>query len=94
MEQPLASPAYNRTFEDFNDRLMQEFREVAYGEDIGQHSWTSAAEIRDFCASMQPKDNIIDFGCGASGPLTFIIQSKEGSGTGCTVFIAGNYSRN
>jgi ubiquinone/menaquinone biosynthesis C-methylase UbiE len=85
MDKLLPPQAYNRTFEDFNHPLMRRFRELAYGEDIGQHSWTSAAEIRDFCASMRPKGSIIDFGCGAGGPLTCIVQSTEGSGTGCDI---------
>lgn len=51
-------PAYNQTFEDFNAPLMQRFRELAYGEDIGQHSWTSANELRGFCTSIKQNDDV------------------------------------
>ena len=85
MEQPLTSPAYNRTFEDFNHPLMQSFRELAYGEDIGQHSWTSADELRTICASIHRNSDIVDFGCGAGGPLTFIVKSTGCRGAGCDI---------
>ena len=85
MEQPLTSPAYNRTFEDFNHPLMQRFRELAYGEDIGQHSWTSADELRAICASIQRNTDRVDCGCGAGGPLTFIVQSTGCRGAGCDI---------
>ena len=82
MERQSAPPAYNRTFEDFNDPLMQRFRELAYGEDIGQHSWTSANELRGFCDSIKHNDDIADFGCGAGGPVTFIVKSTGCRGAG------------
>jgi SAM-dependent methyltransferase len=85
MKQPLPPPAYNRTFEDFNQPLMQRFRELAYGEDIGQHSWTSAEELRTICTSIQRNSDIVDFGCGAGGPLTFIVQSMGCRGAGCDI---------
>lgn len=85
MEQSSGPPAYNRTFEDFNDPLMQRFRDLAYGEDIGQHSWTSADELRGFCAWIKSNGDVIDFGCGAGGPLAFIVKSIEGRGAGCDI---------
>jgi SAM-dependent methyltransferase len=82
MDGPSDPPAYNRTFEDFNDPLMQRFRELAYGEDIGQHSWTNANELREFSASIEQSDDIADFGCGAGGPLTFIVKNTGCRGAG------------
>jgi SAM-dependent methyltransferase len=64
---------------------MQRFRELAYGEDIGQHSWTSADELREFCAAIKHDGDIADFGCGAGGPLTFIVQNTGCRGVGCDV---------
>ena len=49
----------------------------AYGEDIGQHSWVSADELR---ADMQrlklcSSSRCLDLGCGPCGPLSFIVST-------------------
>ena len=82
MEQQAAPPSYDRTFENFNSPLMQKFRELAYGKDVGQHSWTTTDELEELCESIKKDSNIIDVGCGAGGPLTYIADRTECSGTG------------
>lgn len=59
---------------------MRQIRKEAYGEDIGQHSWVSAAELRAHMKDLNLSSDsmVLDFGCGPCGPLTFL--AKE---TGC-----------
>ena len=42
---------YESFYRDFDSPLMREIRREAYGEDIGQHSWVGAAELR--CDAMR-----------------------------------------
>jgi hypothetical protein len=37
---------YEATYREFDSPLMRQIRREAYGEDIGQHSWVGAAELR------------------------------------------------
>lgn len=66
---------------------MRQIRREAYGEDIGQHSWVSADEIRGDIARLQlvPTSKLIDLGCGPAGPLTFILSLVRCHGTGVEV---------
>ena len=66
---------------------MRQIRREAYGEDIGQHSWVSADEIRGDIARLQlvPTSRLIDLGCGPAGPLTFILSLVRCRGTGVEV---------
>ncbi|MEO8453486.1 MAG: hypothetical protein ABI647_27125 [Gemmatimonadota bacterium] len=45
---PEQSPpkGYDQTYAAFDSSLMQRVRREAYGEDIGQHSWVTADELR------------------------------------------------
>ena len=73
---------YQNLFERFNAPLMQKIRHESYGEDIGQHSWLTADELRGYITilNLKPSDRVLDFGCGPGGPLTFI--AKE---VGCNI---------
>ncbi len=66
---------------------MRQIRREAYGEDIGQHSWVSADEVRADVARLQlsPTSSLIDLGCGPAGPLTFILSLVRCRGTGVEV---------
>ena len=67
---------YNSTYKIFDSHLMRKIRLEAYGEDIGQHSWVSAAELRNHIAALglTEEDIVLDFGCGPCGPLTFMAK--------------------
>lgn len=67
---------YNSTYKIFDSPLMRKIRLEAYGEDIGQHSWVSAAELRNHIAALglTVEDIVLDFGCGPCGPLTFMAK--------------------
>jgi len=71
---------YETFYREFDSPRMRQFRREAYGEDIGQHSWVDAAELRGDIPRLRlsRSSTLLDLGCGPCGPLTFII-----SHTGC-----------
>ena len=78
---------YESFYREFESPLMRQIRREAYGEDIGQHSWVSADEVRGDIARLQlvPTSRLIDLGCGPAGPLTFILSLVRCRGTGVEV---------
>jgi SAM-dependent methyltransferase len=85
MKQLARSTPYDNAFEGFDTALMRRYRELSYGEDIGQHSWTSAEELRELCIGIGRHTEVIDLGCGAGGPLTFIAESSGCAGIGIDI---------
>jgi SAM-dependent methyltransferase len=75
---------YESLYKEFDSPLMQQIRREAYGEDIGQHSWVTADEVRADIdrLKLSPSSRIVDLGCGPCGPLTFVLATVECSGTG------------
>jgi SAM-dependent methyltransferase len=69
---------------------MQRIRREGYGEDIGQHSWVTADELRADIQRLQltPASRLIDLGCGPCGPLTFVLNSVRCTGVGVDVIDA------
>jgi SAM-dependent methyltransferase len=63
---------------------MRQLRVEAYGEDIGQHSWVTAEELRADASRLRlsPSSRLLDLGCGPCGPLTFLLRSVGCHGTG------------
>ena len=41
---PTRARGYDSFYKRFESPLMQQLRQEAYGQDIGQHSWVSAEE--------------------------------------------------
>jgi SAM-dependent methyltransferase len=66
--------AYDDLFREFDAPLMRQMRLEAHGEDIGQHSWVTAAELREDMVrlGLRPDSQLLDLGCGPGGPLTFM----------------------
>ena len=79
-----SSPAYDSFYEGFDSPLMRRVRGAAYGEDIGQHSWTGADELRRDIGRLPltARSRFLDLGCGPGGPLTFLLRTLGGHGTG------------
>jgi SAM-dependent methyltransferase len=79
-----AAPAYDAFYEAFESPLSRRVRAEAYGEDIGQHSWVTAADLRADAARLRlsPASRLLDVGCGPGGPLTFLLREIGGQGTG------------
>jgi cyclopropane fatty-acyl-phospholipid synthase-like methyltransferase len=83
---PADSPAdsYEALYREFDSPLMRKLRREAYGEDIGQHSWVRADELRRDVAALEltRSSRLLDLGCGPCGPLTFILVAVGCSGVG------------
>jgi SAM-dependent methyltransferase len=75
---------YESLYRDFDSPLMRQFRREAYGEDIGQHSWVSADELRGDIQrlGLKPSSKFLDLGCGPCGPLAFVVANAGCHGTG------------
>ncbi|MBI1796355.1 MAG: hypothetical protein HYR74_04820 [Candidatus Eisenbacteria bacterium] len=50
---PSEAQGYDSFYKEFDSTLTRRLRAEAYGEDIGQHSWVSAAELRDDIARLR-----------------------------------------
>src|SRR5215211_4459474 len=63
---------------------MRRVRAEAYGEDIGQHSWVTADELRRDIGrlSLTASSRLLDLGTGPCGPLTFILYNVGCEGVG------------
>lgn len=75
---------YESFYQEFDSPLMRQIRREAYGEDIGQHSWVSADEVRGDIDRLRlsRSSRFVDLGCGPCGPLTFVLATVGCSGTG------------
>jgi SAM-dependent methyltransferase len=79
-----SNPPYDSSYERFDSPLMRRVRSEAYTEDIGQHSWVTARELREDIRRLRltPSCRFLDLGCGPGGPLTFVLGSVGCRGTG------------
>ena len=75
---------YDDLYGTFDSPLMRRLRVEAYGEDIGQHSWVTAGELRADIPRLRlsPASRFLDLGCGPCGPLTFVVQAVGCAGIG------------
>jgi SAM-dependent methyltransferase len=75
---------YDAIYEGFDTPLARQFRIEAYGEDIGQHSWVTADELRADLSRLRlgAASRLLDLGCGPCGPLTYVMRASGCAGTG------------
>jgi SAM-dependent methyltransferase len=73
---------YDANYGNFQTRLYEEIRREAFGEDIGQNSWLTAAEQDGFLGwlNLSSATTLLDVACGAGGPALRISAT-----TGCSV---------
>jgi SAM-dependent methyltransferase len=66
---------YDSLYKEFDSPLMLKLRREAYGEDIGQHSWITAEELKESIPLLRLArlSRLLDLGCGPAGPLTYIV---------------------
>jgi cyclopropane fatty-acyl-phospholipid synthase-like methyltransferase len=76
--------SYESLYQEFDSPLMSRLRRQAYGEDIGQHSWVTAEDMRRDVTRLKLSDGarLLDLGCGPCGPLSFMMKSLDCSGIG------------
>jgi SAM-dependent methyltransferase len=89
LQQSLAE-SYEALYRDFDLPLTRQLRREAYGEDIGQHSWVVAEELRRDVRALRltAPSRLLDLGCGPGGPLTFVLAAVRCAGTGLEVSTA------
>ena len=85
--EPPAAKGYDALYAAFDSPLMEQMRREAYGEDIGQHSWVTADELRSDIErlSLTASSRLLDVGCGPCGPLVFAVRSTGCAGAGLDV---------
>jgi 2-polyprenyl-3-methyl-5-hydroxy-6-metoxy-1,4-benzoquinol methylase len=73
---------YDANYGNFASSLYQEIRREAYGQDLGQNSWLTAAELPKFAEWLEltPGRRLLDVACGSGGPALRMARS-----TGCQV---------
>ena len=78
---------YDTVYREFDSPLQRAIRREAYGEDIGQHSWVAAAELRQdiLRLKLSSSSRFLDLGCGPCGPLTFVLSTVACRGTGADI---------
>jgi SAM-dependent methyltransferase len=75
---------YDALYRQFDTPVMHQVRQEAYGEDIGQHSWVLAEDLRRDVTRLRLSgaSTLLDLGCGPCGPLVFVVASVGCRGTG------------
>lgn len=70
---------YEGFYRDFDLQVMRQMRIEAYGEDLGQHSWVSADELRRDIQLLRLSSSsfLLDLGCGPGGILAFIAEQHR-----------------
>ena len=80
----MSTDGYEPLYRGFDSPLARQLRREAYGEDIGQHSWVRADEVRADIPRLKlgPSSRLLDLGCGPCGPLTLVLAATGCGGTG------------
>jgi len=78
---------YNTTYGHFQTDVRAQFRQDAYGEDIGQNSWLTADEHRQFFAwlGLQSGTQVLEIASGSGGPALFMARSTGASVVGVDI---------
>ncbi len=73
---------YNGTYGNYAEDVYKAIRKETFGEDIGQNSWITADEYRDFFSilKLSPGKKVLEIATGSGGPAVFLVKE-----TGCTL---------
>jgi len=82
---------YRAHYARFGTELSAEVRREAYGEDLGQTGWRTAAEQAEIADHLRlgPDSHVLDIACGAGGPSLALVQRTGCRLTGIDVEVAG-----
>jgi ubiquinone/menaquinone biosynthesis C-methylase UbiE len=69
-----SSNFYNLTYGHFTHPALAEIRRETFGEDIGQNSWLTAEEYRQFIGwlNLTPASHVLEIASGSGGPALFL----------------------
>jgi SAM-dependent methyltransferase len=78
---------YNNVYADFGSRAEAAVRRHAFGEDIGQSSWLTAAEWLRFAdlAQVRRHSEVLEVGSGSGGPAVYLAGARGCRVTGVDV---------
>src|SRR5512132_370770 len=73
---------FDSTYSHFTDRVLDDIRKETFGEDIGQNSWTTAAEYARFISwlGLASDHHVLEVASGSGGPALHLARE-----TGCRV---------
>jgi SAM-dependent methyltransferase len=73
---------YGASYGGFASDVYGEVRREAWGEEIGQNSWLTRAELEQFISQLQLDDSsrVLEVGCGSGGPALHLARL-----TGCEI---------
>src|SRR4029079_2697059 len=78
---------YDNVYTDFGSRAEAEVRRDAFGEDIGQSSWLTAAEWLRFADQVYAREqaHVLEVGSGSGGPAVYLATARGCRVTGVDV---------
>ena len=74
----MAVDLYNNVYADFDGRVEAAVRGRAFGDDIGQSSWITAAEWLGFAdrTLIGPASRVLEVGSGSGGPAVYLAAAR------------------
>src|ERR1041384_4117687 len=68
---------YDTSYDHFLASVQAEVRAATYGEDLGQSSWMTADELRQFIRwlKLKPSSRLLEVGSGSGGPALFVART-------------------
>jgi ubiquinone/menaquinone biosynthesis C-methylase UbiE len=68
---------YDTAYGNFSNKVLQEVRQDAFGDDIGQNSWITTDEFLRLLKHLGLKStsNVLEIGCGSGGPSLFMART-------------------
>ena len=68
---------YNTSYDNFSARVQAAVRAETYGQDLGQSSWMTADELRQFIRWLKLKrsSRVLEVGSGSGGPALFVART-------------------
>jgi SAM-dependent methyltransferase len=78
---------YDNVYADFGSRAEAAVRQRAFGEDIGQSSWLTAAEWLRFADQVHAREgaHVLEVGSGSGGPAVYLAAARGCRVTGIDV---------
>jgi SAM-dependent methyltransferase len=78
---------YDNVYGDFASSAEAAVRQEAYGQDLGQSSWLTAAEWLGFAdqVGLGPESQVLEVGSGSGGPAVYLAAERQCRVTGVDI---------